>query len=450
MKPTLRDLLRIVFTYKKLILFCFLGVTIAVAVASLLMKPVYQASVKVSAQETFRDNPVNRQYTDPRVARLAFLQRQVEIIRSDTVVRRAAEGLPGMGRDVPAKAWRAIQENVAVASPSGFDFTSSDVLIISVRDRSPKRAQQLANLVAMAYRDRTAELRASSTQQTLKDLTVRRNEIQKKIDQILDRIEIFRKKAGPDVKYLTSNPDFKGNPQLTEYNSNYLRARTLLAEIKAYLDEAQRHLKSGLIPYKMLAGNPALLKIKDNLTLLQAQLAKLRAQYTERYPQVLIIKREIEANKQQLMEAVRQDLQSRQVDMAALAARTSELKRIVDQLTGIENKQFKYSRLLRDYQTHQESLRTLRRNMAKLNVAQLLDAKKNISISILDPAQLPKRPVKPKRTLYTLLGAIFGLLLGLGLAFWLDFMDHTFKTVEEVEFYLDLPVLGVIPKTSRM
>ncbi|MBU0515328.1 MAG: hypothetical protein KJ621_11205 [Proteobacteria bacterium] len=450
MKPTLRDLLRIVFTYKKLILFCFLGVTVVVAVASVLMKPVYEASVKVSAQETFRDNPVARQWVDPRVARLAFLQRQVEIILSDTVIRRAAENLPGMGRDVAPKYWRAVQASVAVASPKGFDFTSSDVLIISVRDRDPKRAQQLANLVAMAYRDRSAELRATNTQQTIKNLTERRDDIKKKIDQILDRIEDFRLKAGPDVKYLTSNPDFKGNPQLTEYNSNYLRARTLLAEITAYLNEAQRYLKSGLIPYKMLAGNPALLKIKDNLTLLQAQLAKLRAQYTERYPQVLIIKREIEANKLQLMEAVRQDLQSRRVDMAALSARTAELKRIVDQLTKIENKQFKYTRLLRDYQMQQDSLQSLRRNMAKLSVAQILDNKKNISISILDPAQLPKRPVKPKRTLYTLLGAIFGLLLGLGLAFWLDFMDHTFKTVEEVEFYLDLPVLGVIPKTSRM
>jgi uncharacterized protein involved in exopolysaccharide biosynthesis len=449
MRPTLRDLLRIIFTYKKLILFCFLAITIAVAVASLLMKPVFEASVKVQAQQTFRDNPVDRQYVDPRIARLAFLQAQVEVIRSDTVVKRAVATALGTNR-VPVKVWRAVQANISVSSPKGFDFTGSDILIISVRDRSPKRAQQLANALAQTYRDRAAELRASNVTNVIKNLTEEREKIARRVDVILNQIDAFRKKAGVDVKYLTSNPDFKGNPQLAEYNSNYLRARTLLAEVKAYLDESQRNLQTGLIPYKMLAGNPALLKIKDNLTLLQAQLAKLRAQYTDRYPQVLIIRREIESNKAQLMEAVRQDLRSRRVDMAALAARTAALKRIVDRLTRIENKQFQYSRLLKKYQTQQEAQQTLTRNLNKLSVARLLDVKKDINIRIVDPAQLPKSPVKPKRTLYTLLGAIFGLLLGVGLAFWMDFMDHTFKTVEEVEFYLDLPVLGVIPKTSRM
>jgi succinoglycan biosynthesis transport protein ExoP len=450
MRPTLRDLLRIVFSYKKLIVFCFLAITISVAVASVLMKPVYEASVKVQAQQTFRDNPVNRDYVDPRIARLAFLQAQVEVIRSDTVVERAVASLPGYDRQVSAAVWRAVQSNVSVASPKGFDFTGSDILIVSVRDHNPKRAQQLANAIAQTYRDRSAELRASNVTNVIKNLAEEREKIARRVDVILNQIDSFRKKAGSDVKYLTSNPDFKGNPQLAEYNSNFLRARTLLAEVKAYLDEAQRNLQSGMIPYKMLAGNPALLKIKDNLTLLQAQLARLRAQYTDRYPQVLIIKREIESNKSQLMEAVRQDLRSRRVDMAALAARTAALQRIVDRLTRIENKQFQYSRLLKKYATEQEAQQTLTRNLNKLSVARLLDQKKDINIRILDPAQLPKVPVKPKRTLYTLLGAIFGLMLGLGLAFWLDFMDHTFKTVEEVEFYLDLPVLGVTPKTSRM
>ena len=64
-----------------------------------------------------------------------------------------------------------------------------------------------------------------------------------------------------------------------------------------------------------------------------------------------------------------------------------------------------------------------------------------------DPA-LPMRPVKPRRLIILVLGGAAGLVLGFALVFSLNAMDSSFKTSEEAEQYLRLPILGAIPQVS--
>jgi succinoglycan biosynthesis transport protein ExoP len=55
-------------------------------------------------------------------------------------------------------------------------------------------------------------------------------------------------------------------------------------------------------------------------------------------------------------------------------------------------------------------------------------------------------PYKPKVTLNLTLGAIVGLFLGFGLAFFLEYLDTSVKSLDDVEHYLGVPVLAVVPK----
>jgi tyrosine-protein kinase Etk/Wzc len=66
-------------------------------------------------------------------------------------------------------------------------------------------------------------------------------------------------------------------------------------------------------------------------------------------------------------------------------------------------------------------------------------------IKVVDEARLPKQPIPKNETRYYLFGILLGLVLGLGLAFMLEFNDTTIKSNEDVERYLGLPILGTIP-----
>ena len=68
---------------------------------------------------------------------------------------------------------------------------------------------------------------------------------------------------------------------------------------------------------------------------------------------------------------------------------------------------------------------------------------------ILDPARLPEKPIKPDRNKILLIGAVIGLALGLGLAWFRESLDQSFHTVLDVESYLEIPVLATIPNLEE-
>jgi capsular exopolysaccharide synthesis family protein len=67
------------------------------------------------------------------------------------------------------------------------------------------------------------------------------------------------------------------------------------------------------------------------------------------------------------------------------------------------------------------------------------------NVSIVDRAEIPRLPSKPQKKLNLILAALLGLMGGLGLALILEHLDNTLRTPEEVERYLGLPSLVVVP-----
>jgi len=65
---------------------------------------------------------------------------------------------------------------------------------------------------------------------------------------------------------------------------------------------------------------------------------------------------------------------------------------------------------------------------------------------IMEPAMLPLKPVKPNRVRLAVMGCVMGIMLGLALVFMVEYLDHSLATVEDVERYLGLTVLGTIPR----
>ena len=69
-------------------------------------------------------------------------------------------------------------------------------------------------------------------------------------------------------------------------------------------------------------------------------------------------------------------------------------------------------------------------------------------IRIIDKALAPEAPIKPNKKLNLAIGGILGLMAGVMLAFFGEYMDNTIKNTEDVERILNLPILGVIPKDT--
>ncbi|MGH7978915.1 MAG: GumC family protein, partial [Limisphaerales bacterium] len=75
---------------------------------------------------------------------------------------------------------------------------------------------------------------------------------------------------------------------------------------------------------------------------------------------------------------------------------------------------------------------------------------KSALVTLINPATPGEVPVWPKKTTTIVLGAFFGLLVGVSLAFFIEYLDTSVKTIDEVERVFQSPVLGVIPQNVGM
>lgn len=81
-------------------------------------------------------------------------------------------------------------------------------------------------------------------------------------------------------------------------------------------------------------------------------------------------------------------------------------------------------------------------NIFKSEVAQIMQVE---NVEIIDPAIVPKSPIRPRPKLNIGIAFVLALMVGVGLSLLLEYLDHTIKTPDDIEKYIELPVLGVIP-----
>jgi len=70
------------------------------------------------------------------------------------------------------------------------------------------------------------------------------------------------------------------------------------------------------------------------------------------------------------------------------------------------------------------------------------------NIQVVDEAHIPVKPVKPKPILNTAIAGVFGVVVGMFIAIFREYLDNTIKTYKDVEEYLRVQVLGTIPKVK--
>lgn len=131
------------------------------------------------------------------------------------------------------------------------------------------------------------------------------------------------------------------------------------------------------------------------------------------------------------------------VEEGRLQAAAAEAQRRVD---ATPQRDTELIELTRDYDTIAGRYKGLLSNIGQSEMAANLERKQaGEQFRLMDPAQLPERPVSPNRRGNVLLGLLIGLGLGAALVVLFEYRDNTFKTDEEIAAHLDLPVLAVVP-----
>ncbi|HEB85158.1 MAG TPA: polysaccharide biosynthesis tyrosine autokinase, partial [Bacteroidetes bacterium] len=182
--------------------------------------------------------------------------------------------------------------------------------------------------------------------------------------------------------------------------------------------------------------------LNDRMLELETEKQRLLEQYRPTFPRVREVEREIHTLLSELIEETETYVNSRKAQVAQL---DSALGAIRVMFANIPESQRRYAQLLREVKLREEQYAFL---SEKYQEALIREADQADEVTVVRPAMLNTRPINIHMARTLGVGFAVGLMLGLVLAYLFETFDTSIGTIEDVEEYLEVPVLGVIPNIN--
>ncbi len=244
--------------------------------------------------------------------------------------------------------------------------------------------------------------------------------------------------------------DHQKNPtltatKLTQLHDQYTRIQTERMLKQSLFDQLEQ---GRIAELPEVFSDPKIVEAQKQLDQLVTQAAELKARYGPENPKTVEIQNQIEALTTQIASSrdalnmkLKADYERAVQDEKSLGAALEQAKAAA---VNENQASIKLNILQQDVDT-QRALYT--DFLQKTNQAKAKVAEQNNNIRVIESAQVPVKPVGPKHLIMIMTGFFLSLGTGIGLAFLIEYLDHTIKSIEDVEQYSQLPVLGLIPKS---
>lgn len=342
-------------------------------------------------------------------------------------------------------------------------YKDTEILEVDVTGKSPEQAQEANSLLVKGFLNRLTELSHAESQATRKFLEQRVVSSKTELAGAEDRLKAYQVAH----KIYSTTDQMKGlADQLTELDKvkaqNQLdleTAQAALGSIKGQLSDAGAGI----------ADSPAIQQYKTQLAQLEATKASYTGKYTDEHPKMQEINQQIAQTRQALNDEI-----SKIVAQQAPSSSTVQQKLLSDKfsseaaiavaqsknaaIAALEKKndaeiaklpedQQGYIRVKRDADVAQEIYVMLAKRLEEAKVAEVMVPNE---VQVIDEATLPEKPIKPRKLLTLAIAAILGILAGSGYTVVKALMYHKIRSSEDVEQYLQLPVLGSIPDADSL
>jgi capsular exopolysaccharide synthesis family protein len=335
------------------------------------------------------------------------------------------------------------------------DFTrGTNIVDITVSSEVPAECATIANAVADRYkakRDIDEDQRSTRGIDSLKEQIT---EQQSKVDAARDKVEAMRKELGDKGINVPSSI----GPSINERLEGDLdsRNRDLLAAKEDY--DARKVLLASVINLpddEFLSTLKGLGRGQGDIDELHSDVLKMETDITnllkdgfdENHPRIVSLRAELDGKKAQITELIAGLRRAMNVDTDMAKSRVALLQAEVDALSKqvLENT----SKDLVPFAEAQRVLQEQQSILEALNIKvqqDISDIREHQSaVRMIARAEPPEYPSKPNKNLNMAISVVAGLFVGIGVAFLIEYLDTSVKTMADAETLLGLPVLTVIP-----
>jgi len=486
------DYFQVIRKRKSIIFTCLFVVLITVIIANYTMEPIYEARARIMIEEELRKSPitgVTMEYDRYQLQSLQF-QTHFDLITSYPVLERVFNNLSldkvkkKTNPNILKKATRAIMQSfgrvrqfikglfssekkeanplannphllnyykiLALRSKIKIQQVKNTRLVdVKVRDTDPRLARDIANGVAQAYIEYTRSSRLEATKASIAWLSKQLRDMKKQIRESERKFYEFKQREG--IFSIEGKQKIQAQ-RIAELTSAYSNCKSKRLAISAAIKELKDILNKKEYDKVALStiNNTLLENLHKDLINAEIELSRLKKVFKHKHPKIIAMRTKIEQIREKFDQELKRTLSSLQSEYAILKDKEqtllSTIRRYESEALNLSKKEMEYAMLEREVKTNKELYNLLFSSFSQANV---IEAMPTTNIRLIEPAVSPLVPAKPRKTLNLILGTILGLMTGLGLSFFLEYLDRTINTPEDVDRYLGLPILAAIPKVDN-
>lgn len=456
------DYVHVVLRRRRLALAILVGITALAGLRAFLTRPVYEAVAQLQIQ---RENPnvlTFKEVAQVDAARDDYYQTQYKLLQSRALARRVIEGM-GLMQDPEFGGPRSEQDvAAALALPPGQSalvegvvnallsrlrvqpIRNSQLVSVAVESYRPELSAQIANRLAQLYIRQTLEFRFQTSSEAGQWLGDQIEEQKKKVEATgLALLKVKEKEGIVNIEERRTLLEQK----LKELGTALTTLKTTRLEREALYNQMKNAPNPEELPEVMRS--PFVQSLRIELASLDRQQAQLQERYLDQHPEVVKVRNQIQETRSKIRSESQRVIRAAENDYKAAAAQESSIFSALEaakaETLELSRRSVQYDTLKRDLDASKEVLASLLSRHKQTDVAQEL---KSSNIRIVDQAVVPRSPVRPKKLRDLLLGLLLGLGAGIGVAFFLDYLDNTLKTPDDVRVHLGAPLLGVIPELA--
>ncbi len=448
------DYWRVIRSRKEIILAVILLVVLTGTAYTFTLPNIYKANARITVREDSLDIDVfDRQYV--QAYNPFFLKTQYEIIQSRPILYQVMDNLNlqqlwgekygESGTQLRREdAYRILARSIRVEQ-----YRDTILIDLQVYREDPNEAARIANEIAAVYREQRLAMKRREIKRAVDALENELKKQQDKVDQAEGELEKIRKDAGVSIIQRGFQAD---KVRLQQLEADRIGARVDMLVRKARLEQLESLTGDDLMnASSYMVNDQALIVLKKQLVDTEVNLKLLLENFGENHPEVKRLRAGLDELKGQLTSAldgmkkgIRADFE---VAKAKYEALDSELGSARDSDIQSEREKFlPFEKAQLNVEIQRDILNALRARVAQQGIE--LEVPRT-PVEVVEPAEVNNRPVSPNLLLNILLSIFVGVVAGVGLAYFIEYLDTSVKTVDDVERYLGLPVLGVIPQKVR-
>jgi polysaccharide chain length determinant protein (PEP-CTERM system associated) len=336
---------------------------------------------------------------------------------------------------------------------------------IAFQGLNPKKVMDVTNALAYSFITENLKIRESQAFGTTAFLADELASVKRQLSDKEEELKQYSEKyMGGLPEQLQTNLNIleRLQAQFDMYDDNLKDAENKKIVIQTQIEEARKN-------FSILSASAEQDGKTVDLVTLKNQLSSFQARYTDNHPDVIRLKKLIATLEAEqsvssssssstnnvsglsgVDEVLRQQLQDIELKIVSLKANIEETNSKIgmyrEKVEETPKREQELLSLKRDYQNRMDIYNSLLQKKLEADIALSMEKQqKGEQYKIIDSAKMPMRPVKPDIRGVALLTLILGLGIGVGLAYTREGMDSSFKTPEEAEKELQLPVLLSMP-----